>query len=118
MSQFVFLFRASPEEQREALGTPERAQRSLQVWLAWIQDLEARGHLKSRGQPLERGGKVIAGGSKVVTDGPYVEVKDIVLGFNIIEARDLAHAVELASGCPMLDGGGSVEVRPVDEAMF
>ena len=36
-----------------------------------------------------------------------------VLGFLVVEARDLAQAVELASGCPMLAGGGSVEVRPV-----
>jgi hypothetical protein len=32
MSEFVHLFRATPAEQREAMGTPERAQHSLQVW--------------------------------------------------------------------------------------
>jgi len=113
MSEFVYLFRASEADQREAMGTPERAQRTMQVWMAWIRDLEAKGHLKDRGQPLERGGKVVRGKKKVVTDGPYAEAKDLVLGFIVVEARDLAQAMELSTGCPMLDGGGSVEIRPV-----
>lgn len=113
MSEFVYLFRASEAERREAMGTPERAQRSMQVWMAWIRDLDAKGHLKDRGQPLERGGQVVRGKKKVVTDGPYAEAKDLVLGFIVVEARDLAQAVALSTGCPMLDGGGSVEIRPV-----
>ena len=113
MSEFVFLFRATEAEQREHMGTPERAQQSLQAWLAWIRDLEAKGHLKDPGQPLELTGKVVRGRKKVVTDGPYAETKDLVLGFIVIEARDLAHAVELSTGCPMVEGGGSVEIRPV-----
>ncbi|PYQ18002.1 MAG: hypothetical protein DMF81_26265 [Acidobacteria bacterium] len=90
MSEFVYLFRASEAEQREAMGTPERAQRSMQVWMAWIRDLEAKGHLKDRGQPLERGGKVVRGRKKVVTDGPYAEAKDLVLGFIIVWRRPLS----------------------------
>ncbi|PYR75384.1 MAG: transcription initiation protein [Acidobacteria bacterium] len=113
MSEFVFLFRATEAGRREALGTPERAQRSLQAWLAWIRDLEARGHLRHRGQPLEPTGKVVRGKNKVVTDGPYLEAKDLLLGFIVIEARDLAQAVELSAGCPIVEGGGSVEIRPV-----
>ena len=57
MSQFLHLFRASEAEQLQAMGTPERAQRSTQAWLAWIRELEAKGHLKDPGQPLERAGK-------------------------------------------------------------
>jgi hypothetical protein len=116
MSEFVFLFRATEAEQREAMGTPERAQRSLQTWLAWIRDLEAKGHLKDRGQPLEMAGKVVRGKKgmeTVVTDGPYAEAKDLLLGFIVVEAGDLAEAVALSTGCPMVKGGGSVEIRPV-----
>ena len=118
MSEFVYLFRASEEARREAMGTPERAQQSLQAWLTWIRGLEAKGHLKNPGQPLERAGKLVRGKKKVVTDGPFAEAKDVVLGFMIIEARDLDQAVELSRGCPMLDGGGSVEVRPVEVAVM
>lgn len=113
MSDFVFLFRATAEEQREHLGTPERAQRSIEAWLRWIRELEAGGHLKNPGQPLEPEGKVVRGPKKAVTDGPYAEAKDLVLGFIIVEARDIAHAIELSQGCPMLQGNGSVEIRPV-----
>jgi len=113
MSEFVYLFRATQAAQHEAMGTPERAQKSMQAWLAWIRDLEAKGHLKEPGQPLAGEGKVVRGKSRSVTDGPYAEAKDLVLGFIVIEARDLAEAAELSKGCPMLEGGGSVEIRPV-----
>jgi hypothetical protein len=113
MSEFVYLFRATDASRRQAMGTPERAQQSLQAWLAWIRELEAGGHLKNRGQPLEPEGRVVRGKKKVVSDGPFVEAKDLVLGFIVVEARDLAQAVELAKGCPMLEGDGSVEIRPV-----
>ena len=46
MSDFVFLFRATEAENREHMGTPERAQQSMQAWLTWMRDLEAKGHLK------------------------------------------------------------------------
>jgi hypothetical protein len=117
MSEFVFLFRSSAEAQRAAMGTPEQAQQSLQKWLAWLRELQAGGHLKDRGQPLAPGGAVVRGADKVVTDGPFVEAKDLVLGFNVIEARDLDQALELASRCPIVEGGGAVEIRPVDQEM-
>ena len=65
--------------------------------------------------PPEDGGFVVDFNSDppVVTDGPYAEAKDLVLGFMIVEARDLTHAARLATGCPIAIGGGSVEVRPI-----
>jgi hypothetical protein len=113
MSDFVYLFRISPAAQQDAMGTPERAQQSMQQWMAWIRELEATGNLKQRGQPLERSGKAVRGKKKMVTDGPFMEAKDIVSGFLIVEARDADHAAELAKGCPILEGEGSVEIRPV-----
>jgi hypothetical protein len=112
MSEFVYLFRATEAARHDAMGTPEQAQKSLAAWLSWIRELEAKGHLKNPGQPLDPAGKVVRGKNKLVSDGPYVEAKDLILGFIVIEARDLAEAAELAKGCPMLDGGGSVEIRP------
>ena len=50
---------------------------------------------------------------RTITDGPYAESKDIIGGYTLVEARDLAEAVELSKGCPILEGGGLVEVRPV-----
>ncbi len=113
MKDFLFLFRSTEAGAREAMGTPELAQRSLQNWLAWIRELETTGNMKERGQPLDRDGRVVRGKDKIITDGPYVEAKDIVLGFIIISAASLDEAVRLASGCPIVEGGGSVEVRPI-----
>src|SRR5215831_17453433 len=113
MSQFLYLYRMSSTARQEAMGTPERAQQNMQRWMAWMRDLDAKGHLKDRGQPLERAGKVVRGQQKTVSDGPYAEAKDLVGGFTIVEARDIDQAVELSRGCPILEGGGSVEIRPV-----
>ncbi len=49
----------------------------------------------------------------MVTDGPFAEAKDVIGGYSLIKARDLSEAAELAKGCPILDRGGRVEVRPV-----
>ena len=112
MSQFLYLYRMTADSRQAAMGTPEQAQQSMQRWMKWLGDLDARGHVKDRGQPLERNGRVVRS-QKAVTDGPYTEAKDLVGGYTIIEARDIDQAVELSHGCPILDGGGSVEVRPV-----
>ena len=107
MSEFTFLFRGSDPT---ALS-PEEMQKSMQKWLAWFKELGE--NVKYPGHPLERAGKVVSGKQKSIHDGPYAEAKDIVNGFTLIEARDLPHAVELSKGCPILEVGGSVEVRPV-----
>lgn len=113
MADFLFLYRNTQADAQKYMGTPEAAQASMKLWMAWMADLEAKGHLKSRGEPLERTGRVVTGPNKQVTDGPFAEVKDMVSGFSLIVAKDEAEAIELAKGCPVLRGSGSVEVRPV-----
>lgn len=113
MRDFVLLFRTTEAENEKYMGTPEAAQKSMEGWLGWVRKLEAAGHLKSVGEPLERAGAVLRGKARIVTDGPFVEAKDIVAGFMIIRARDLDEAKKVASECPMLEGDASVEIRPV-----
>ena len=48
-----------------------------------------------------------------VTDGPFVDAKEIVAGFYIIEAPHLDAALAIARTNPVLREGGGVEVRPV-----
>lgn len=109
----MFLLRSDEAAYQEAMGTPERAQRSLQDWLAWIQALEQQQLLKHPGMPLERTGKAVRGKELTVTDGPFTELKDIVLGFIVVSALDIDHAVDIARSCPLVRGGGGVEIRPV-----
>ncbi|TDN91601.1 YciI family protein [Microbacterium sp. BK668] len=51
----------------------------------------------------------IKGGS--ATDGPFVESKEALLGYYVVEARDVDLAIEIAKLCPAT--GGGVEVRPL-----
>jgi hypothetical protein len=111
MSEFTYLYRGRADQ----TGSPEERQQHLAKWRAWFQELGTGGHLKELGHPLENSGVVVRGGQKIVTDGPFAEAKDVVGGFSIIEARDLAQAIELSKGCPILEVGGAVEVRPVQE---
>ncbi len=53
-----------------------------------------------------------SGDARIVTDGPFVEAKEAVGSYAILEAKDKAAAVEIAKTCP---AGGLVEVRPVDD---
>lgn len=112
MSEFVYLYRGG-----ERADSPQRAEQQMQRWVAWMKELGEKGHIKDRGQPLEPTGKVVRanGKQKVVTDGPYPESKDLVGGYTLIEAKDLAQAAELSKGCPIFESGGFVEVRPVME---
>ena len=47
-----------------------------------------------------------------ITDGPFAETKEILAGFNLIEAEDMDEAVRIASSFPWADIG-SIEVRPI-----
>jgi hypothetical protein len=110
MSEFLFLYRGGQRASDAA-----ESDKVMQKWVAWMEDLGSKGHLKDRGQPLDPAGKVVRGKQKVVTDGPYPESKDVVGGYTLITARDLAQAAELSKGCPIFDTDGVVEVRPVME---
>lgn len=108
MSQFLFLYRGGMTGNE----SPAEMQQQMQRWMGWLKDLADKGFVKDPGQPLERGGKVVSGKQKLVTDGPFAE-KDLVSGFTLVEAKDLAHATELSMGCPVFLFGGAVEIRPI-----
>jgi hypothetical protein len=49
----------------------------------------------------------------MITDGPFVDAKEVVAGFYVIEAPDLDAALAIAKTNPVVRDGGGVEVRPV-----
>jgi hypothetical protein len=109
MNEFVYLYRRP-----QPPITPQQKQEALEKYQAWFKDLEARGHLAQYGQPLDPGaGRVVRDRAGSISDGPYAETKDIVVGFSIIRAENLDEAVALAQTCPIFDQGGMVEVRPI-----
>jgi hypothetical protein len=110
MAKFMYLFRGNLAALRSM--SPEQMQQNMKKWMDWKDSLEKNGHVKQVGERLDGTGKVVRGKAKAVTDGPYVEVKDAVGGYMLVEVRDMDHAVELAKGCPILESEGTVEVRP------
>jgi hypothetical protein len=49
-----------------------------------------------------------------MTDGPFIEAKEVILGFYVVDAEDLDGALDIARRNPILRQGGGVEVRPVE----
>jgi hypothetical protein len=108
MNEYVYLYRGGERPS----GSPEQLQQQMQKWMAWMKELGEKGHIKDPGHPLEQNGKLVKA-KHAVTDGPFAEAKDVIGGYTLVQARDLAHAAELTSGCPIFETGGSVEVRPI-----
>jgi len=78
-------------------------------------ELQSDGHLLESQQlePVKTARSVRARGGKLtVTDGPFAETKEILGGFNIIEAESMDEAVRIASEFPWIKTG-CIEVRPV-----
>lgn len=117
MKEFLYLFRGGEDPHiMEKQAGPEAWQQHMMKWKTWMESLVADGKFVA-GQPLAMGGSVISGNERNLTDGPFVEGKDIINGFLQIRAADLKEASELAKGCPILDIVGSVEVREINVMM-
>ncbi|MBP1651022.1 MAG: transcription initiation protein [Bacteroidetes bacterium] len=110
MNEFLLIFRK--DNSKEAQPSPSALQASIKPWQEWLGKLDAEGALVSHGNRLRPEGAVIKAG-KIVTDGPYPDIKESIGGFVIIKAIDLAAATEIGKDCPVLDApwNGFVEVR-------
>src|SRR5262245_58239404 len=107
MAKFMFVYRNSPEYYAKL--TPEQMQQQMQKWGAWIGEAMKAGWMLDPGDGLTEEGRVVT--SKVVTDRPFMESKEVLGGFSIVEAETIDVAAKLAKGCPGVGVGGSVEVR-------
>lgn len=111
MKEFLLVFRRDHIANEEQLS-PEQMQAMMKPWQDWMGGLAAQNKLVSSGNRLAGDGKVIKP-NNVVTNGPYVEIKEAIGGYIIIRANSLDEAAELSTGCPILQIGGNVEVRTV-----
>jgi len=81
----------------------------------WVDDLRARGTWLIGDQlaPPRRARTIrVRGGKTLVTDGPFVETKEAVGGFDLLECGSLEEAVEIAARHPIAQRG-TIEVRPL-----
>ncbi|MEO0897930.1 MAG: YciI family protein [Bacteroidota bacterium] len=111
MNEFMMIFRHVPVA--DYVPSPEAIQESIKTWQDWIGGIAAQGKFVSTNQLSDVGKTVMP--DKVVTDGPYAEIKEIVGGYMIVKAEQMDEAIEMAKGCPIFSYGGHVEVRLINE---
>lgn len=81
--------------------SPEEGARVMQAWTAWFAKL---------GDAVVDGGNPASGTRTITADGAVKDDPSGPSGYSIIKADSLDQAVELAKGCPVLQGGASVQV--------
>jgi hypothetical protein len=98
-----------PEDQRaEALGRVNK----------WFDDHAKAGRIVG-GEELRGPGSSTTvrfkNGKPIVTDGPFIEAKEVIGGFAVVEVKDLDEALAMAKTWPGGSEGRIVEIRPVVE---
>ena len=102
MRKYLFIFRQSTATQSQP--SPEELQVLGGQWYAWMQKFSTS--ILPGGDGLLPGGRLLRG--QIVTDGPYVEAKEFVASFSLIQADNYDAAVAIARECP---GDNVIEIR-------
>ncbi|HJZ93917.1 MAG TPA: YciI family protein [Gemmataceae bacterium] len=102
MAKFLFIYRESTESR--AQPSPEEMQALQAAWYTWMQKFSSA--IVPGGDGLKHTGRFVK--AELVTDGPYVEAKEIIVSFTIIQADDYDAAVAIARACPP---GHTIEIR-------
>ena len=101
MAKFLFIYRESTVSR--AKPSPEEMQALAAAWQTWMQKFSSAIVV---GDGLKHTGRVVKAG--LVTDGPYVEAKEIIVSFAVIQADDYDAALAIARACPP---GHAIEIR-------
>jgi len=109
MKEFVLLFRQA--DTTNSYATPAEKEIIMKKWDDWLGGIAAQGRFAGGCNRLSSEGKVLKAGG-VITDGPFVEIREALGGFIVVKAHDIDEATTLAHGCPAIDCEGSVEIRP------
>jgi hypothetical protein len=102
MPKFLFIYR-EPTESR-AKPSPDKMQALQAAWYDWMQKFSSA--IMPGGDGLKHTGRVLKNG--LVTDGPYVEAKEMIVSFGIVQAENYDAAVAIARACPP---GHTIEIR-------
>ena|ERR1039458_4309299 len=111
MKEFLLVFRRDAVNNDSSLS-PEQVQSMMKPWQDWMGSIAAQNKLVSSGNRLAPEGRVLKQ-NNVITNGPYVEIKEAIGGYIIVKADSIDEAAELSKGCPILKVGGTVEVRTI-----
>jgi hypothetical protein len=113
MDEYILIFR---HEDGQQVASPEQIQIWMKQTMDWIGGIAAQNKF-SGGNGIPFGDARVVKATetgKVVTNGPFGDIKETIGGFIIVKAESVEEAVEFAKGCPVLQGvGNSVEVRKI-----
>lgn len=110
MQRFLFIVR----EDLKKIGklTDEQRLANVPPPLEWIKNLADSGNYVT-GEPLAVKGAYVSK-KQVLTDGPFIEAKEGVSGYDVILAENLEQAVSMAQTNPLVTSGAAViKVRPM-----
>src|SRR5436190_18949698 len=113
MEEYALIMR---HEDGSKIASPEQMQAWMKQTMDWIGGIAAQNKFVSgTGLPFEDARVVKTTNSKkIVTNGPFGEIKETIGGFITVRAESVEEAVEFAKGCPVLQGeGNSMEVRRI-----
>ncbi|MGZ4691715.1 MAG: hypothetical protein ACXVJW_01940 [Acidimicrobiia bacterium] len=96
MGKYVFAYTGGSMAE-----TPEAQEAAMKAWVDWFGTL---------GSAVVDGGNPFGASTAVKTDGVSAKTSAGLAGYSVIEADSLELAAKLAGGCPVLSGGGTVEV--------
>lgn len=102
--RYLFVYRATP---METPPSPTELQQMFAKWEEWKQKFKKE--IVDIGDGLRPGGKVVR--QNQTTDGPFIEAKEVLAGYSIVETDSIERAIEVSKGCPVLARGGNVEIR-------
>ena len=107
--KYLCIHRSAPGKQQQQ-PSPAQMQEMYAAFNAWKEKFKA--NILDMGGKLKPGGKMLAASG--VTDGPFVEAKEIVGGFMIIGAESYDRALEVVREMPVpMMPGSSIEIREV-----
>lgn len=114
MPTYLLLLHECPADSA-ALSAAE-IQDIIRAHQAWAEQLAAAGQLLGGEKLTDDGGRHLRfdGGAPLASDGPYAEAHDVVGGFYLLQAADMAAAERLAQACPHRGPGQWMELREVD----
>jgi hypothetical protein len=117
MAQFLLLLHSAPNYNADL--PREKMMEMTRKYIAWADALRQKGKILGGEKLTASGGRQLrsSSGKLVVSDGPYAEAKDVIGGYFIVEARDLAEAEAIARECPHMALAPSnwAEVRPIED---
>jgi hypothetical protein len=109
-SQYLLLFRGTDWDKGRSL---DQLQDIMARWAQWFEGLEQSGKLRGA-QPLFPEGKIVSGkNGRSVVDGPFMESKEAIAGYFLVEVDTLDEALAFATSSPLLEYGMTIEVRPI-----